>query len=86
MKQTFLAEIRKVESRKLVTNDVEIRLLLNTNDRSVLDLGKLPPDQIVRVTVEDGTPDERPYIPSPIPPSETADNPLPWEQNYGAEQ
>ena len=86
MKQTFLAEIRKVESRKLITNDTEAKVVFTSNDTSVLDLGKLPPDQIVRVTVEDGTPDERPYTPAPIPPSEPGDNPLPWEQNYGAEQ
>jgi len=85
MKQTFLAEIRKVESRKLITNDTEVKVLFNTNDTSVLDLGKLPPDQIVRVTVEDGAPDERSYT-APTPPSDTADNPLPWEQNYGADQ
>jgi len=51
MKQTFLAEIRKVESRKLITNDTEVKVTFNSNDTSVLELGKLPDRVEPAVTV-----------------------------------
>lgn len=52
MKQMFLAEIKKVQARKLISNDIEVSLTVATDDTSVLDLGKIPSDQIVKVTVE----------------------------------
>ena len=53
MKHIFLAELRKVEAKKLVTNDVEVIVTLNTNDTKVLELGKISPDTILRVYVQD---------------------------------
>jgi hypothetical protein len=52
MKQTFLAEIKKVEAKKLASLDMEIRLTVATDETKVLDLGKIPSDQAVKVTVE----------------------------------
>ncbi len=52
MKQMFLAEIKKVQARKLVSNDIEVSLTVATDDTKALDLGKIPSDQIVKVTVE----------------------------------
>jgi hypothetical protein len=49
----FLAEIKKVEAKKLVSNDIEIRVHLVTDDTRVLDLGKLPSDTLVKVSVEE---------------------------------
>jgi len=57
MKQTFIAELTKVEAKKLVSNDMEIRVALRTDDIKVLDLGKIPADQTVMVTIS-GVTDE----------------------------
>ena len=48
----FLAEIRKVASRKLITSDMEYTLLLTTNDSSILDLGKHNPDILFEVKID----------------------------------
>ena len=37
-----------------MSNDVEVSVKLSTDDTTVLDLGKIPPDQIVTVTIEPG--------------------------------
>jgi hypothetical protein len=47
----FVAEIAKVSSRKLVSLDLEYTVMLRTHDSSVLDLGKLPPDELVVIKV-----------------------------------
>jgi len=52
MKKTFLAEIKKVEAKKLASLDMEIRLTLVTDETNVLDLGKVPSDQVVQVIVD----------------------------------
>lgn len=52
MKQTFYAEIKKVEARKTASNDVEIRFTVATDQVEVMDLGKLPANTIVEVTVK----------------------------------
>ncbi len=52
MKQTFLAEIKRVEAKKLASLDMEIRLTVATDETTVLDLGKIPSDQVVQVTVD----------------------------------
>lgn len=48
----FAAEIREVKSRKLITNDIEYTIKFNTIDQIVLDLAKIPADQLVKVIVE----------------------------------
>lgn len=48
----FLAEVREVKSKKLVTNDIEYTVKLNTNEQSILELAKLPADQLVKVKIE----------------------------------
>lgn len=48
----FLAEVREVKSKKLVTNDIEYTVKFNTNEQSVLELAKLPADQLIRVSVK----------------------------------
>ena len=48
----FLAEIRKVESKKLVSNDKEIVITLNTSDLSALQLAMIDTDKMIKVSVE----------------------------------
>lgn len=48
----FPAEIKQVSSRKLASLDVEYKLVLVTNDPSILQLGALNADMLVDVTVE----------------------------------
>jgi hypothetical protein len=47
----FDAEIRQVQSRKLVSNDIEYKVVLTTNDPTVLALGTMSPETIVKVEV-----------------------------------
>lgn len=49
----FLAEIRQVQSKKLISNDIEVKVILTTDDTSVLDLGKIASDKIVKVLIKD---------------------------------
>lgn len=51
--KTFIAEIKRVEARKLVSNDIMVSITFSTDDVSVLDLGKIPSDQVVIVKVEE---------------------------------
>lgn len=48
---SFLAEIVETKQRKSVSNDNVYSLLLRTDDVRTIDLGKLPPDTIVKVTI-----------------------------------
>ncbi|MEK9207805.1 MAG: hypothetical protein AAB922_04935 [Patescibacteria group bacterium] len=48
----FLAEVREVKSKKLITNDIEFTLKVNTNDPSILELAKFPADTMIKVSVE----------------------------------
>lgn len=48
----FVAEIKKVSQRKSASLDQVNQLVLETDDSQILDLGKLPPDITVKVTVE----------------------------------
>lgn len=48
----FIAEVKQVSSKKTASNDIEIRLVLATNDPTVLGLGALNADQLVKVKVE----------------------------------
>ena len=52
MKIEFVAEIREVKSRKLISNDVEFTCKFNSSDPVVLDLGKIEADRVVKVSVE----------------------------------
>lgn len=49
---TFLAEIKEVKSKKLASNDISYRIILETNDPKVLALGTLPADELINVTIE----------------------------------
>ncbi len=48
----FIAEIKRTSQRKSTSLDNTYQLVLETDDASILDLGKLPPDVTVKVTVE----------------------------------
>lgn len=52
----FLAEIRQVVIKKLITNDKEIRILLNTSDLASIELARIPSEEIIQVEIktEDG--------------------------------
>ena len=49
---SFLAEFRKVESKKLITNDNEIKVTLVTNDIRALELAKLSTDSVLEVQIK----------------------------------
>lgn len=51
-KLVFEAEVKQVNARKLANLDVKYRVLLETNDPSVLALGVLSGDTGVKVSVE----------------------------------
>lgn len=48
----FIAEIREVKSKKLVSNDKEITVVLNTSDLGALQLAMIDSDTTIKVTVE----------------------------------
>lgn len=48
----FKAEIRSVSSKKLISNDIEYKLVLTTEDNRIIDLAKLPSECIVDVHIE----------------------------------
>lgn len=48
----FIAEIREVKSKKLVSNDLEFSVRLSGESSEILKLGEIPPDQVVKVTIE----------------------------------
>lgn len=52
MKASFLAEIKSTKQLKKASLDNEYSILLVSDNPEVLDLGKLPSDVMVRVTVE----------------------------------
>lgn len=47
----FVAEIKRTSQRKSSSLDNVYQLVLETDDESILDLGKLPPDITIKVTV-----------------------------------
>jgi hypothetical protein len=49
---TFLGEVIEVKSKKTASLDVTYRVVLQTNDMSVLSLGTLDGDTVVNVKVE----------------------------------
>lgn len=48
----FTAEIIRTSQRKLASNDNQYELVLRTENPQVLDLGKLPSDQTVKVNID----------------------------------
>lgn len=48
----FEAEIREVKSKKLVSLDKEITIVLNTSDLRALELAKLDTDKTIKVSIE----------------------------------
>lgn len=51
-KLSFPAEIKQVSSKKLASNDIEYRIILDTPDGTVMNLGQLDGEQLFKVTVE----------------------------------
>jgi aspartokinase-like uncharacterized kinase len=49
---TFVAEVRKVQARKTISNDIEYEVVLRTSDITALSLGAIPGDKTVRVVIE----------------------------------
>lgn len=49
---TFTAEIKQVSSKKTASLDIVYKLVLETNDASVLGLGALSPESLFKVTVQ----------------------------------
>lgn len=49
---TFLAEIKKVSSKKLASLDIEYQAVLASNELNLYALGQLPADTMIKVTVE----------------------------------
>jgi hypothetical protein len=52
MMLSFIAEIKEVKQQKLVSLDNQYSIKLLTDDSKILDLGKLPPDTLVKVNIE----------------------------------
>lgn len=48
---SFIAEIKKTGSRKLVSNDIEYAVEFRSDDPAVLKLGEIQADRTVRVKV-----------------------------------
>lgn len=48
----FNAEMKEVKASKLASNDMGARLVLLTDEMTVLSLGMLPADALLKVTVE----------------------------------
>lgn len=48
----FVAEIKRTSQRKTSSLDNVFQVVLETDNAAVLDLGKLPPDIVVKITVE----------------------------------
>ena len=48
----FTAEITQVTAKKLASLDISYNVLLNTDDSTVLALGALEGDTMIKVTVE----------------------------------
>lgn len=47
----FEAELRSVEAKKLICNDMEYKIILNTNNPIVLKLGELSPETTLKVEI-----------------------------------
>lgn len=47
----FIAVVKEVKSKALVSLDKSARIILETEDLSIMDLGKWPADETVSVTI-----------------------------------
>lgn len=52
MKNSFVCEIKKIEQRKLMSLDNQFQIVLVTHDSDLMDWGKIPSDQLVKITIE----------------------------------
>lgn len=48
----FMAEVIEVKSKKLVSLDVEYRVILRGDNPAILELGRLPADTMLKVIIE----------------------------------
>lgn len=48
----FIAEIKEVKSRKLVSGDIEYSVRLVGESKEILKLGEIAADQVVKVSIE----------------------------------
>jgi hypothetical protein len=48
----FVAEVKEVKSRKTTSLDLIYRLVVESNDPSLLSLGFLSPDTTIKITIE----------------------------------
>lgn len=48
----FTAEIKQTKQRKTASLDNIYQIVLETENPGLLDLGKLPPDTLIKVTIE----------------------------------
>ena len=48
----FIAQVKQVVSKNLVSSDKSVRVVLDTQDLSALDVADIPADTLVRVTIE----------------------------------
>jgi len=49
---SFEAEVRSAKSKKLITNDIEYSVTLTGSSPSILQLGHIPGDTTIQVTVK----------------------------------
>ena len=47
----FQAEIKQVQARKTASNDIVYKLVVETDNPMILDLGKLPSDTLFDISV-----------------------------------
>ena len=47
----FKAELKQVQSRKTQSNDIVYKLVLETDNVNIMDLGKLPSDSLFEISV-----------------------------------
>lgn len=48
----FIAEIKKTTQRKTSSLDNIYEIVLSTDNPTIMDLGKLPPDNTFKITIE----------------------------------
>lgn len=48
----FIAEVKKVSSKKLASLDIEYQAVLASDDLNLYALGQLPADRLIQITYE----------------------------------
>ena len=51
LKHTTLAELKELKLNKLITNDMEVRIVFTTQDISILQLGNYPADTLFELNI-----------------------------------